>query len=54
MSLIEIIADLSKKFFSSNRLKSKIIRKKDQPDQMSLERTNKICKCLAVLIKKKK
>ena len=34
MSLIEIIVDLSKKFFSSNRLKSKIIRKKYQPNHV--------------------
>ena len=52
---MEIIVDLSKKTFSSNRLKSEIKKKKrpTKPNVPSFKKTNKIYKPLAVLIKKK-
>ena len=57
MSLMEVIVGLNKFFFSSSRLKSKIvilINRPTKPNVLPMDQTIKTCKSLALLSKKKK
>ena len=54
---MEVIVGLNKFFFSSSRLKSKIvilINRPTKPNVLPMDQTIKTCKSLALLSKKKK